>query len=77
MELNREGIWVIRKIKDGNHYKYEGEKIEDLPKIMTRASFEPYKNKIYKKLFKCEDECGWTELSAKEIMEIIISCLKG
>ena len=76
MELNREGIWCIRRIKDGVHHRFEGEKIEELPQIMKRASFEPYRDKIYKKLVKAENQCGWTELSAKEILNIVVSSLK-
>ena len=76
-ELNlKPGIWTIRKIKDGDHYRFEGEKIEDLPQIMKRASFEPYRNKIYKKLVKAENQCGWTELNAKEILNIILDTIK-
>lgn len=76
MELDREGIWVIRKIKDGCHFRFEGEKLEDLPEIMLRASFEPYRGVIYKALYKCEDDEGFVTLTAKEIMEIIFNSLK-
>lgn len=71
----KEGIWVVRKIKDGDHYKYEGEKIEDVPDIMIRSSFEPYRGKIYQELYKKEDACGCVELSAKEIIALILKNL--
>lgn len=75
MENLKEGIWTIRKIRDGKHWKFEGEKIEDLPEIMTRATFEPYRNKIYQKLVKRENFHG-IDLDAKEVIDIIFSCIR-
>jgi len=75
--LLREGIWAIRKINDGVHYQYVGTKLGELPEIMTKASFEPYRNIIYKKLLKYSvDELGTTELTAKEILKIITTSIK-
>lgn len=72
----KEGIWCIRKIKWGMHHKYEGDKLEEVPDIMIRASFEPYRNKIYKKLYKKEIDGECVDLTAKEIIDLIFSCLK-
>jgi len=77
MEINREGVWIVRRIKDGIHCRYEGDKLSELPQIMKRSAFEPYRNGIYKKLIKAENQCGWTELSAKEILDIVITSLKS
>lgn len=75
--LLREGIWAIRNIKDGVHYQYVGTQLSELPNIMTKAGFEPYRNIIYKKLLKYSvDELGTTELTAKEILKIITTSIK-
>ena len=75
--LLKEGIWVIRKIKRGVHYQYVGTQLGELPNIMTKAGFEPYRNIIYKQLLKFSvDELGTTELTAKEILKIITTSIK-
>lgn len=76
MEITREGIWLVRKINCGDHCKYEGDKLEDMPDIMTRASFEPYRCEVYQKLYKKENSLGHVEMSAKEIVKLIFSCLR-
>jgi len=71
----KEGIWVIRKIHDGSHVRFEGEKIEDLPDIMLRSQFEPYRNSLYKNLLKYikskEDK-----VKAGEIVDLVFKILK-
>lgn len=75
MENLREGIWQIRKIANGVHCRFESNKIEELPEIMLRASFEPYRNVIFKKLYKFQKD-GNIELTAGEVVKIIFESLK-
>lgn len=76
MELCREGIWVIRKIHNGIHTRFEGTKIEELPDIVTRSSFEPYRGILYSKLLKKQNEVGLINMSAKDVIKLIFESLK-
>ena len=51
----KEGIWSIRKIKDGTRATFLAGNIEDLPKAMTLAQLEPYRAEIGRRLLKFED----------------------
>ena len=39
----KNGVWLITTIKDGNHYKYIAESVEDLPNMATKLQIEPYR----------------------------------
>jgi len=70
----KEGIWLVRHISNGQHYKYYGE----FSSLETMATyFEPYRNRIYMKLIEHEViEEGYVNLTAKQILNIISSCIK-
>jgi len=50
----KEGIWSIRKIKDGTRAAFLVGNLEDLPKAMTLAQLEPYRAEIGRRLLKFE-----------------------
>ena len=78
-----DGLYMISSIKDGKHLRKIADKIEELPSAMNRATFEPYiyiiSNELSKLLKKNEESfiLGTSKfITGKEIVEVIISCLK-
>jgi len=69
----KEGIWYINKIPNGKHASYLAEKLEDLPKAMTKATLVQHKNKIATNLeykMKKKEEVGFT-ITLKEIIKVM------
>lgn len=84
MNLNdfSDGIYIIQTIKNGKQIIKAAEKLEELPDVMVKASFEPYRYKISKaistRLNKSKNNLmlGISDfVYTREIMKIILKAL--
>ena len=66
-----DGIYYIKKIKDGYQAKFLYSKLEDLPKAMKASSFEQVRYKIAKCIAFYLAREEYEELTTQEIMDII------
>lgn len=83
MEIDREGIWFIRKIKDGVHKRFITDKVLDLPDLILRASVEPYRKDITKVLRDYLDNhevekgaCRYKNIKVRELVDLIFEQIK-
>jgi hypothetical protein len=78
-----DGIYIIQTIKNGKEIKKSAEKLAELPDVMIKASFEPYRYKISKeismRLKKSKNSLllGIPDyITTREIMNIIFKVFK-
>jgi hypothetical protein len=76
-----EGIWYIKEIDCGKHYRFLTDKITDLPQAITTASILPYLNEIsneiteYLEVVKEEAE-DFTLIKTTDILKIIVRVIE-
>uniref|UniRef100_A0A6M3JRR9 Uncharacterized protein n=1 Tax=viral metagenome TaxID=1070528 RepID=A0A6M3JRR9_9ZZZZ len=77
------GVWIVAEIPNGKQMKKIADKISELPEVLNRARFEPYVYSVMNKLSKILKDSENSYLlglskyvSAKEITDVVISCLK-
>jgi len=57
-EYPSEGLWLVRRIRDGNRWTWINSTVEDLPKAMTIASLEPFRDEIIQRWVIKGEEMG-------------------
>jgi hypothetical protein len=79
----KEGIYYIRKVKDGTHLRLMGDKIADLNDICLRSGIEPYRKDftlaLKKYLEKHRIEKGvniFKNLRVKDMVKLIMNEVK-
>jgi len=83
VDMNREGIWIVRKIKGGEHKRFMSEKVEDLQNIILRSGIEPYRKDITKALkvylddHRIENGVNWfNNIKVRELVDLIFEQIK-
>ena len=81
--MEREGVWIVRKIKNGEHKRFISEKVGDLQNIILRSGIEPYRKditkvlKIYLDNHRIEDGVNlFDNIKIREVVDIIFNCIK-
>ena len=72
-----EGIWMVKKIMNGDSASYITDRIDDIPKAMEKASFALHKNKVALNLetaMKNKLEDGGV-LTLKEIVKVVFNSI--
>ena len=79
----REGIWYVKEIKNGQHKRFVGDKVSDLPDIIKRAELEPYRGAISDTIRRYIESrkvmSGFNtfrDVKVKEIVDLIFSVIK-
>jgi len=68
VKLLKEGLWYIKTIDDGVHYKFIADKVDDLPAVKKLSEIEPYRYIISKNIKALLDSLE-DELSLEDVME--------
>ena len=79
----KEGIYFIKEIKDGQHKRFVGDRVSDLPDIIKRAELEPYRGAISDTIRRYIESrkvmSGFNtfrDVKVKEIVDLIFSVIK-
>ena len=76
--MDTEGVWYLKRIKDGTHVRLLSKKLGDIPSTMLKASAEeyrkPFSNDIRTYLDNCKRNGRLPE--TKRIVNIFYNCLK-
>ena len=79
----KEGIYFIKEIKDGQHKRFVGDKVSDLPDIIKRAELEPYRGAISDTIRRYIESrkvmSGFNtfrDVKVKEIVDLVFSVIK-
>jgi len=78
----KEGIWLVKKLKNGKMITWVTEFVSELPEMMDYVAFKTYENEVYKQvahLFKksiSESIVINSDFTASSIMKIIQTVLK-
>jgi hypothetical protein len=75
----KDGIYMVQTILNGTHVKFLHERLEDLPKAMVLASFEPYRKKISDSFLELitKTDNPVSILNTKSLMKVVDTVMKG
>jgi hypothetical protein len=72
------GLWYVKKTRNGINFSWMNERLCDLPEAVKRAELEPYKPELARKLIKRLYEDTETidkPVTAKEIIEMLFEVI--
>jgi len=71
-----EGLWYVKRIKNGTRWTWLNERIEDLPEAMIKAQLEPYRDEILLEWQRRgEDEEMYEEISLYDVASILFDTI--